>query len=104
MDICSLGLENKKLNITKKNGDEVSCEVCDLVPQGLCPVAYNCLVPYIQTLRNDGWFTWVTKKNNGYRKSINKDDFSKRSVNRLYPNEVLVQCPSNEISVLFGVG
>lgn len=80
-------------------------EIDRLVPSDICSLLFYNLVPYIFTLANGGRFNWVRHyKDISFRKPINKDDFKRKGVNRLYPNEVLVRCPNPHTMVVAGVG
>lgn len=77
----------------------------EMVPAPLCPFAYHNLIPYIITLLNNGWFRWVKReRHTNTRYLVSKKLFEDSSVNRAFPNEVLVQCPNPRVSVVFGVG
>lgn len=83
-----------------KNGS-----MAQIVPAGLCPLFYHTLIPYIITIMDGGWFSWVRKtKDASYRKAIDPRDFDRSVVDRLYPNEVLVQCPNINAALVAGVG
>jgi uncharacterized repeat protein (TIGR04076 family) len=76
-----------------------------LLPPGMCPFLYYNLTPYIYTISIGGWFDWViADKDTNFRKSIDKNDFHRKRVNSLYPNEVLVRCPNPHARVVAGVG
>lgn len=80
-------------------------EIDSLVPENICPFLFYNLAPYIFTLTKGGWFNWVKRdKDISFRKSICKDDFKRKDVNRLYHNEVLVGCPNPYRIVVAGVG
>lgn len=77
----------------------------EIIPAPLCPFAYHNLSPYIVTLINDGWFRWVKREKHSKRHpSVSVDQFKDSSVNSAFPNEVLVQCPNPQSSVVMGVG
>ncbi|MBL7071559.1 MAG: hypothetical protein ISS26_05265 [Candidatus Omnitrophica bacterium] len=84
---------------------DFKADIAQITPNGLCPLLYHTLIPYIVTLLDGGWFGWIEKKKDtNYRKKIDPKDFNKSSVDRLYPNEVLVQCPNINASIIVGVG
>ena len=99
---------NNYLSIIKKPFIEVSDDIfsiMDMIPANLCPFAYHNLNPYMITLFNHGWFRWVKKgKDVNKRYPVSKNLFKDSSVNRKFPNEVLVCCPNPFVSVVFGVG
>lgn len=100
---------NNYLSVIKKPFIEVSDDVSsimDMIPANLCPFAYHNLIPYIITLFNQGWFRWVKKeKDVNKRYPVSKNLFEDTaSVNRKFPNEVLVCCPNPFVSVVFAVG
>lgn len=64
---CSYFQETKKKYI-----------VSEIIPANLCPLAYIAIYPYIYTLKNNGFFGWMKKK-----------------------NTVCAQCPSNKNKVNF---
>lgn len=70
----------------------------------ICPFLFYNLIPYIVTFAKGGWFVWVKRKNLSYRKTINNVDFHKKSINSLYPNEVLVCCSNPEFNVVAAIG
>jgi len=95
-------MENYLIDFRKKPAYK---EIDSLIPSNLCPFLFYNLTPYIFTLAKGGWFNWVKwDKNNLFRKPINKDDFKRNDINRLYPNEVLVRCPNPYVTVVAGVG
>ncbi len=76
-----------------------------LLPAGICPLLFYSLTPYIITLGRRGWFGWVTCTSfPGHRKAANPLDFTRKNVNRRYPNEVLVRCPNPHSLVVAGLG
>lgn len=105
-------LGNPVVEVLETKGTCYSCEKGDvftiskMVPiQGLCPFAYHNLIPYIVTLLNNGWFRWTKKeKDLSNRYSRTERHFKRSSINRAFPNEVLVQCPNPESAVVIGVG
>lgn len=63
--------QNKKFKIhlkVKKNNCIFALKDCcvysfeELMPQGLCFLAFHAAYPYYLTLKDGGWFTWVKPK------------------------------------------
>ncbi|MFH1245533.1 MAG: hypothetical protein V1662_03530 [Candidatus Omnitrophota bacterium] len=80
-------------------------DLAEYAPSGLCPLLYHSLLPYIITISEGGWFSWVKKRKDlNFRKDINADDFGKANADCRYPNEVLVHCPNINVSVIAGLG
>jgi uncharacterized repeat protein (TIGR04076 family) len=80
-------------------------KIKDLIPSGICPFLFYNLTPYIFTITSGGWFDWTKKlKDFTYRKEVVVHDFTRKKVNSLYVNEVLVRCPNPHIIVVVGVG
>ncbi|OGL68319.1 hypothetical protein A3D58_04340 [Candidatus Uhrbacteria bacterium RIFCSPHIGHO2_02_FULL_46_47] len=76
----------------------------EIVP-GLCPLLYYSLVPYIVSIADGAQFGWMRyTADTQFRRKILKCDFSRKDVNRLYPNEIIVRCPNHASKVVCGVG
>ena len=43
-------------------GDNVCFSSKDVLPTGLCFMAFHAVFPYVSTLANGGWFNWVNYK------------------------------------------
>jgi len=72
---------------------------------GVCPLLYYSLVPYIVSIADGAKFGWVrSTADTQFRRKISKCDFSRKDVNRLYPNEIIVRCPNYASKVVCGVG
>ncbi len=97
-------LETKGERCLCKKGDVFTIDEMVPIP-GFCPFAYHNLIPYIVTLLHDGWFRWTKKEkdiSSRYLRTV--EYFRSSSVNRAFPNEVLVQCPNSESAIVIGVG
>lgn len=76
-----------------------------LKPKNLCPYLYYNISPYVFTLAEKGWFSWVERKSNPTDRTPPKIKHpEKKKINRLFPNEVLVRCPNPVNSVIAGIG
>mgnify|MGYP001321694106 CR=1 FL=1 len=72
---------------------------------GVCPLLYYSLVPYIAGIAEGAKFGWIrSTADTQFRRKISKNDFSRKDVNRLYPNEIIVRCPNYASKVICGVG
>lgn len=108
--LARLGKPNIEVLETKgecrwcKKGDIFTID--EMLPvNGLCPFAYHNLIPYIITLLNNGWFRWTKKEKDLNKRYLRTEEYFKdSSVNRAFPNEVLVQCPNPDAAVVMGVG
>lgn len=97
-------LETKGEHCLCKKGDVFTID--EMVPiSDLCPFAYHNLIPYIVTLLNNGWFRWTKKEKDVSSRYLRTEGYFRgSSVNRSFPNEVLVQCPNPASAVVIGVG
>ena len=74
-------------------------------PEGFCPYLYYTVSPYIYTIANGGWFSWVRKARRPTDRSRPEiKNPAEKKVNRLFVNEVLVRCPHSRNTVIAGVG
>jgi uncharacterized repeat protein (TIGR04076 family) len=75
------------------------------VPQGFCPALFHASIPYFVTLLNNGWMRWVKKMSDpNMRRDIPSDASKIINMNRLFCNEVIVQCPATKNRVVTGIG
>lgn len=80
-------------------------EIETLTPSDLCPFLSYSIGPYIFTLAKGGWFHWAKhNKDASFRQSVDKGNFGRRNINRVYDNEILVRCPNPHMMVVAGVG
>jgi len=85
-------------------GDNQDIPLSALLPQGFCPELLHAVIPYCVTLSNNGWMRWVKRlKNPDWRKDIPEHASNIKNMNRLFYNEVIVQCP-NPKGVVAGIG
>jgi uncharacterized repeat protein (TIGR04076 family) len=76
-----------------------------IIPPGFCPALYHAVIPYYVTLANGGWMRWVKKlKDHAKRREIPPNASKIKNMNRLFYNEVIVQCPDSKSSVIVGIG
>lgn len=72
---------------------------------GICPLLYYSLIPYIVSIAGGAKFGWMrSTTDTQFRRKISQRDFSRKDVNRLYPNEIIVRCPNYSSKVVCGVG
>lgn len=91
--------------LSRLTGHPAFSRLAPLLPPAICPFLFYNLAPYLFTLANDGWFDWVNKHPLPQKRAtIGPNDFTKKSINRKYVNEVLVCCPNPGKKVVAGVG
>jgi uncharacterized repeat protein (TIGR04076 family) len=76
-----------------------------LKPAALCPYLYYTIAPYIYTMANSGWFSWVkrTRRSTDRTPAVIRNPALKK-INRMFVNEVLVRCPNPVNAVIAGIG
>jgi len=66
MKICDIKCDGVEVEITDAGGCQKhrrgdKTKLADSTPDGLCSHAYHVVYPYVLTLQNRGWFTWVRR-------------------------------------------
>ncbi|MEW6080064.1 MAG: hypothetical protein AB1724_19810 [Thermodesulfobacteriota bacterium] len=76
-----------------------------LKPDSLCPYLYYTIAPYIYTIANGGWFSWVKRARNPETRSpAIITNYRLKKNNGRFVNEVVVRCPNPRVPVIAGIG
>ncbi len=80
-------------------------QLAALKPEGICPFLNYTISPYVFTLANQGWFSWIKRTTDPTDREppLIKKPKDKKT-NRLFKNEVLVRCPNPKRNVIAGIG